>query len=304
MDEKKAPLLTVENVTVERPRELGERDLGLRNVSLEVQEKEVLVCAGESGSGKSLLTQLISGVISPSDKVISGSIEFESEDILRLNRRKNLLLRRNRIGVLVKDAHSQLNPNQKVRQWLRESSRLTLSKSESLRESDWSDYFYAVGIVEPERILEMLSVDLSSLMLKRLIVMKALMSGAKLLVCDEATSGLDRIAEAQFFELITSLRDEHGLSVVLAMNGLRGIKGVADRVAIFYEGGILECGTSSQVLERPEYLYSKEFRACSPRITHLPGALPMISREAIAEAEKVVHQNSTADIARRADAGS
>ncbi len=303
MNEKNPPLLTVSNVTVERPRELGERDLGLRNVSLELHEKEVLVCAGEKGSGKSLLAQLISGVISPSDKVISGSIEFESEDILRLNRRKNLLLRRNRIGVLVKDAHSQLNPNQKVRQWLRESSRLILPKVTLPGENDWSDYFYAVGIVEPERILEMWSVDLSSLMLKRLILMKALMSGAGLLVCDEATSGLDRIAEAQFFELITSLRDDHGLSVVLAMNGLRGIKGVADRVAIFYEGGVLECGTSSQILEQPKYLYSKEFRACSPRITHLPGALPMISREAIAEAEKIVHQNSTADIARRAEAG-
>jgi ABC-type dipeptide/oligopeptide/nickel transport system ATPase component len=242
MEENNQAILTVENVTVERPRELGERDLGLRNVSLSVYEKEVLVCAGESGSGKSLLTHLISGAISPSDKVISGSIVFESEDILRMNRRKSLHLRRNRVGVLVKEAHSQLNPNQRVRQWLRESSRLSRSKSDMPEENDWSDYFYAVGIVEPERILEMLSVDLSSLMLKRLIVMKALMSGASLLVCDEATSGLDRIAEAQFFALIASLRDDHGLSVVLAMNGLRGIKGVADRVAIFYEGGIIECG--------------------------------------------------------------
>ncbi|MEC5127541.1 ATP-binding cassette domain-containing protein [Verrucomicrobiales bacterium BCK34] len=299
MDERKKPILSVNNVTVERPRGLGERDLGLRNVSLELHEREILVCAGESGSGKSLLAQLISGVISPSDKVISGSIEFESEDILRLNRRRNLHLRRSRIGVLVKDAHSQLNPNQKVRQWLRESSRLTRSKGEG----DWSDYFYAVGIVEPERILEMFPADLSSLMLKRLILMKTLMSGAGLLVCDEATAGLDRIAEAQFFELIASLRDDYGLSVVLAMKGLRGIKGVADRVAIFYEGGILECGPSSQILERPKYQYSKEFRACSPRITHLPGALPMISREAIAEAEKVVHENSTADIARKAAEG-
>jgi ABC-type glutathione transport system ATPase component len=302
MDDRN-PIIKVENVTVERPRELGERDLGLRNVSLDVYPKEVLVCAGESGSGKSLLTHLISGVMSPLDKVISGSIEFESEDILRLNRRKKLLLRRNRIGVLVKNAHSQLNPNQKVRQWLRESSRFARPKTDTSGETGWSDYFYAVGIVEPERILEMLSVDLSSLMLKRLIVMKALMSGASLLVCDEATSGLDRIAEAQFFELITSLRNDHGLSVVLAMNGIRGIKGVADRVAIFYEGGILECGAASQVLDQPNYLYSKEFRACSPRITHLPGALPMISREAIAEAEKVVHQNSTADIARKAEQG-
>ena len=131
--------------------------------------------------------------------------------------------------------------------------------------------------------------------------MKALISGAKLLVCDGATSDLDRIAEAQFFDLIASLRDDFGISVILAMNGLRGIKGAADRVAIFYEGGILECGSSSQVLDRPQYLYSKEFRACTPRITHLPGELPMISREAIREAESIVHQNSTADIAKQAE---
>jgi ABC-type dipeptide/oligopeptide/nickel transport system ATPase component len=254
---------------------------------------EIFVLAGETGSGKSLLARLIVGAAGPQVKPLGGAILFEGRDLLRMRARDLQQVRRSSISMVTGDSIAQVNPDGCVRQWLRDCLRLTRRPRELASEKAWSDYFHSVGIVEPEEILSKPMGELSSMLLKRLLVMKAIISRSRLLICDEATSGLDRIAEAQFIELLCQIRGEFGLSILMTLGSLRGVERFADQVAVFYEGGILEAGPARELLESPQFAYTREFRACEPRLSDLPRELPTISREAAREAEEAIHEASS-----------
>ena len=293
MESEDTTLLEVKNVTVERPAGLGERRIGLRRVSMTLRSGEIVVLAGETGSGKSLLARLIVGAAGPQVKLIGGTILFEGEDLLRLKNRDLRQVRRGAISMVTGDAIGQLNPERSVRQWLRDCPRLARRSGEVASEKAWGDYFYSVGIIEPEPILPMPMGELTPMLVKRLLVMKAIISQSRLLICDEATTGLDRIAEAQFIELLSQVREEFGLSILMTLGSLRGVERFADQVVVFYEGGILESGPARSLLEAPRFNYTREFRACDPRLSDSPRELPTISRESAKEAEEAIHEASS-----------
>jgi ABC-type glutathione transport system ATPase component len=291
MDPDHQPLLEIKDLTVERPAELGERRIGLRRVSLAMERGEIVVLAGENGSGRSLLARLVAGAAGPQMKLLGGTLHFEGRDLLRMKRRDFAALRRGPVAMIPGEPDGQLNPDRTVRQWLRDFGRMAGGRSGGFPgEKDWSDYFYRVGIIEPERILPRTPGDLSPLIVKRLLVMRAVMAGARLLICDEVTAGLDRIAASQFLELLCQVRQETEAGILLTTGSLRGVERFADRVAVFFEGGILEAGPPTRILENPRFAYTSEFRACDPRLSDLPRELPSISREAVREAEEAVHE--------------
>lgn len=293
METREIPLLEVKNVTVERTTGLGEQRIGLRQVSFELHRGEVLVLAGETGSGKSLAGRLIAGVAGPTIKCLAGTIHFEGRDLLGLTPRALREVRRGPVAILPGDSGASLNPDRTVRQWLRDFSHMTSRQTELREEKTWSDYFYRVGILEPERILPQSSGDLSPLILKRLLVMRAIMVGARLLICDEATSGLDRIAATQFLELLRRIREETGMSLLLCTGSLRGVESYADHVAVFFDGAILECGRPARLFHEPRFAYTREFHACDHGLGDLSRELPVISREALREAEEAIHERAS-----------
>ncbi|MEM7601547.1 MAG: hypothetical protein AAF357_09050, partial [Verrucomicrobiota bacterium] len=187
------------------------------------------------------------------------------------------------------DPATAFNPNHTVERSLREFTRLLTKLSKESGGVDWNEAFYAVGIVEPERVLSRAISDLPLMLLQRLSLMRALLSRSKVIVCDEATASLDRVAEGQFIDLITQICEEREVTVILGMGRLRNAERFADRVFMFFEGGILESGTASDLLSHPSCRYTAEFLAASPRLSHSPHELPMISPEAIAEAEEKIH---------------
>ncbi|MEM9284180.1 MAG: hypothetical protein AAGA96_20370, partial [Verrucomicrobiota bacterium] len=184
----------------------------------------------------------------------------------------------------------QFNPDRTVGEMLREVVRVASISGEDPIDKDWSDYFYRVGIVEPERLLPKVLGELPDLTLRRLGLMRALMTHSKMIVLDHVVCALDRIAAEQFYELIRQLRDETGMAVLLFTGTLQGVEKFADRAAVLFDGGMLEIGDSESVIERPTFSYSRELLACSPRLTRGAGQLPLISREAIEEAEAQVHR--------------
>lgn len=292
METPASALLEVRELTVERPGNLEERDIGLRRVSVAVNAGELFVFAGEKGSGKSLLAQLIAGAAGPKMRVLGGSIRFEDKEVLTMSPRE---LRRHRAGpiTLISGGEGgQPNPDRTVRQWLQDCGRMWGTKA-GVGGGSGNDCFYTVGIIEPERILPLPMGELPMMVLKRLQVMKAVIAGSRLLICDGVTGGLDRIAEAQLIELLSQIREESGMAIIMTSGSLRGIDRFADRVAVFFEGGILESGPTREIMEAPRFAYTAEFRACEPRLTDYPRELPTISREAAREAEDAIHQSSS-----------
>ncbi|NRB75613.1 MAG: hypothetical protein HRU46_14720, partial [Verrucomicrobiales bacterium] len=167
-------------------------------------------------------------------------------------------------------------------------------------ESEWSDPFYRVGIVEPERVLLRRISELSHLMIRKLGLMRALLTQSQLLICDHALGSLDRVAAYQFVELLHQLGEESEMAVLMMSGSLRSVERFADRVAVFYEGGILEAGTTNDIIRAPKHLYTKEFLKCVPDLSTYPEELPAISREAIREAENSIHGREAADAAIQA----
>lgn len=286
------PLLVVENLSAERSSRAGEAAVALRGVSLEIAAGEVFVLGGESGSGKSLLVRLILGAPDPGVRIMGGSVRFEGEELLAKPDRERRAVRRHRMAFVGRAAEDVFNPERRVVDSLREFARFQRGKA-SRDERDWNDEFYSVGIIEPERVLAKRIGELPLLVVQKLALMRGLLSGARLFVCDESVSGLDRVAQNEFLDLVCQLRDGRGLSFVMAMGKLRGVDRYADRLAVFFDGGILEQGTAADIVRSPSYFYTKEFVACAPKLTDRPRAIAGVGRDAVREAEETIHGASS-----------
>ena len=297
---KEQPVIEIEALSVERSGRGVDHGIGLRNVSLQLKRGEVMVLAGEHGCGTSLLGSLILGGAEPGTRVMSGSILFEGEELIKARRSRKRQLRREEISYLSRNIEEQFNPNHTVRQCLRETAKLMGRNKPALPESEWSDPFYRVGIVEPERVLLRRISELSHLMIRKLGLMRALLTQSQLLICDHALGSLDRMAAYQFVELLHQLGEEAEMAVLMMSGSLRSVERFADRVAVFYEGGILEAGTTNDIIRAPKHLYTKEFLKCVPDLSTYPEELPAISREAIREAENSIHGREAADAAIQA----
>jgi ABC-type glutathione transport system ATPase component len=293
MEEKPTVFLKIDSLTVERSLGFGERGVALRGVSLEVEKNEIHVLGGEVGSGKSILCRLTLGALERHAKILSGSILVDGEDLLAMRNQARRAHRRRELGFIGRGPSEVFNLQRTVLQSLREFSRLSRMGDRVIDEKDWSDVFYSVGIIEPERILPRPIESLSLFMVQKVALMRTLISGAELLILDDATAGLDRVAENQFLELLAQLRESHGLTIVMATGNLRGVERFADHVSVFFEGGLLESRPAADLVRSPEMQYTREFLASSPKLSDRPRELPSISREAIQEAEKKIHGSNT-----------
>ncbi|MDF1659684.1 MAG: ATP-binding cassette domain-containing protein [Verrucomicrobiales bacterium] len=279
------PLIEVTDLTVEGASGIDSRSIRLRSVSLSVERGEIVVLGGEAGSGKSLLCECICGIMRRHLRVTNGSVRVGDRDAMARGSARLA----SQVSFLEREPKSAFNPHHTVERSLREFTRLLARVAKQPKDLDWNDAFYAVGIVEPERVLSLVIDDLPLMMLQRLALMRALMSSSKVIVCDEATISLDRVAESQFIDLITQIREERDITFVLAMGRLRNAERFADRIVMFFEGGILESGAASDLVSKPSCRYTAEFLETSPKLTHSPHALPTISLEAITEAEEIIH---------------
>lgn len=185
------------------------------------------------------------------------------------------------------------HPQRSVHQNLRDFVFARELPVESLAASDLHEKLYRVGCIEPETFLLRRMVELTSLELARLILLRVLLSGAGLFLCDGLLPGLDRAARRPFLGLLADLQREEGLTIVLTTGRLGDVYALADRVAVFFEGGILESGDAHDIVRRPRFRYTQEFLNCSPSLSDLPRELEGISREAVSEAEEAIHAEMT-----------
>lgn len=288
MNTNDAPLFEAKDLTVEIPGGLGERHIGLRRVSLAVAPREIVVLVGESGSGKSLFARIAAGCADPRMKILSGSIAYDGTPLPRNGQRRLLMLRRGPLTVIAPLATAPPDPVRTVRRWLRDCRRLAGKNGRQ-----WGDCFFSAGLHEPEQLLPRRLGDLSPIVLKRLAVARALILGSRLLVVEDPGADLDPPGEVSFYELLARVREEFGVAVLLSTGSLRQVERLADRLFIFFEGGILEQGRPVDLLNSPRFRYTRELRACEAGVNDLPRDLPTISREAAREAEAHVHQVSS-----------
>lgn len=293
MEETTSPLLSLHGLTVERRELFGDSQIGLRNVSLEINRGEVLAVAGETGCGKSLLSRAIFRCLSPDTRVIRGSIFLDGRDLLSLTSKQMRDVRRKRIAFIDSDIRNQLSPSTTVEQHLWDTIELADRVNELGDEREWNTIFYEVGIVEPESVMIRKCRELSPLMIQRVMLMTAIFSGAELIVCDDPTSELDAVAETQFFEVLNQVKTERQLGVLLTLSHLSCLEKIAERACILYAGGILETGPVSEILSHPSTEYTREFFAASPHLERRRSRLSTVSGDTAADAERLIHEKAS-----------
>jgi len=232
----------------------------LRGLDLDVKRGEVMGFVGGSGTGKSVLTRAILGLVTKS----AGQIQVLGQDLDALAPRERQAVER-RCGVLFQQGalFSGLTVLQNVQAPMREY----LSLSQKLMDELARMKIAMVGLA-PDAA-EKFPSELSGGMIKRAALARALALDPDILFLDEPTSGLDPIGAAEFDDLIATLQKTLGLTVFMVTHDLDSLYSICDRIAALAEGKVIAAGTVAQMLasEHPwlrAYFHGKRARRLAP----------------------------------------
>ena len=210
----------------------------LHDVSVSMQEGEVLAIAGESGSGKSTLARAIVGI----NKDYTGEIvqKYGSPQMV------------------FQDPYSSLNPAKKIG-WLLEEP-LRVDKTRDWTKEEIADRVKEVmeDIELPLNMLDRFPAQLSGGQRQRVCIGIALMRSPKLLIADEPVSALDVTIQAQILELLENLHKKHGISIIFISHDLRVVYKISDHVMIMKDGRVVEYGETKKLYRNPQADYTKQ----------------------------------------------
>jgi ABC-type glutathione transport system ATPase component len=214
------------------------------DVGFEIQLGQTLALVGASGSGKSTVARCVTHLEQPD----SGEIWFAGRDIAHLSNRELLPLRMD-IQMIFQDAVTSLNPRFSAAEAVEEPLRIR-GRSRSERRAVAEAVIKEVAL--SPAWLDRSVMDFSGGQRQRLAIARALTTQPKLLVLDEAFSGLDLPTQAQIANLLMGLQAAHALSYLLISHDLALVAGMADVVAVMARGRIVEQGRALNLINYPQ----------------------------------------------------
>jgi peptide/nickel transport system ATP-binding protein len=256
-------LLEVQNLSVDFHTRNGNVH-AVRNVSWHIDAGETLAIIGESGSGKSVSTSAIMGLIDmPPGVIKSGKIWYEGDDLLTISEARRRTVNGRKIGMVFQDTLAALNPVYTIGWQVAETFRshglhgvaadrkaLELLERVGLRNAPqrFSDYPHQFSGGQRQRIMIAMAIALKP----------------NLLIADEPTTALDVTVQARILALLKDLQKETGMGLLLITHDLGVVSGVADRIAVMNGGEIVETGTVQKILEAPAHPYTRKLLNAVP----------------------------------------
>lgn len=231
----------------------------VQGVSLSVEQGQVVGIVGESGSGKSSLARVAVGVTPPA----AGRVLFRGRDLAELRRDRPLAAARC-VQMVFQDAGGALDPRQSAGAALEEVLRLHGAADDAEIDRRVGTLLESVGLSDVYRTR--LPHELSGGQRQRLGVARALAVEPEVLILDEPVSALDVSVQAQILRLLEDLRNRFHLSIVLIAHDLAVVRNVCDRVAVMFQGRIVEESDTTAVFDRPLHPYTVDLLGAVPRI--------------------------------------
>jgi peptide/nickel transport system ATP-binding protein len=219
----------------------------LDGVSIELGESERLAVIGESGSGKTTLALAVAGLLA-STAIVSGSIEWPGLGHAAFNGRD--------IGFVFQDPGASLDPVMRVGRQIAEVVHEHRGVGWRRAQDIAVELIARVSLREPKRIAEAWPHQLSGGQKQRIAIAAAIAAGPKLLIADEPTSALDTIVQAEIVKLIDRLVQEDGMSLIFISHDIALASTIADRVAVFRAGRLVEIGGTDDILAQPREAYT------------------------------------------------
>ncbi len=226
----------------------------LDDVSLAIHRGETLGLVGESGSGKTTLGRSLLNL----ETLTQGNIFFEEQDLTTLSKseRKSIY---QKMQIIFQDPYSALNPRMTALELVMEP---LLNESKATAKDKAEQILARVGITGDA--LHKLPRAFSGGQRQRIGIARAVVNQPEFILCDEPTSALDVSIQAQIIQLLLTLQKDFGLSYLFISHDLSVIRHISDRIAVMYQGKLVELAPTQRLFEAPQHPYTKKLLAAAP----------------------------------------
>ncbi|MEC5182590.1 peptide/nickel transport system ATP-binding protein [Cryobacterium sp. MP_3.1] len=240
-------------------------------VTLSVRRGEVLAIVGESGSGKTVTAKTILGLL-PETAVSEGAVILTSRDgasennVIALSRQRLRQVRGTDVSMVFQEPSTALNPVYTVGWQIMEGIRAhgTVSRADARKKA--IEILGRVGIPDPEVRVNYYPHQFSGGQKQRVVIAMALVLEPGLIVADEPTTALDVTVQAEILDLLRRCRDEFGTAIVLITHNMGVVADLADRVAVMYQGKVVEEADAQTLFSSPQDPYTQKLLAAVPYV--------------------------------------
>jgi oligopeptide/dipeptide ABC transporter ATP-binding protein len=258
-------LLEVRGLEIAFPAGAGELSV-VAGAHLEIGRGEIVGLVGESGSGKSLTALAVLGLVPAPGRIRAGSIRFDGRELVGLSERELRPLRGGRIGLIFQEPSAALNPVLTIGTQIVEAIRAHREVSRREARERARELLALLAVPDPARRLGEYPHQLSGGQRQRALAAIALAAGPELLIADEPTTALDVTVQAQVLELLTRLRRELGLAILLITHDLAVVAETCDRAIVMYAGRPVEAAPVGTLFDTPAHPYTRALLASLPRL--------------------------------------
>lgn len=261
-------LLEVRDYTVSFVSAGGSRSV-VKNISFSLDRGEVVGLVGESGSGKTVTARSLLGLLPENGAVTAGGAWLDGTALSGLGNDGFRGIRGRRIGLVSQEPMVALDPMFRIGTQLIEVISYVSDISRDKRSEYAIELLDAVGIRHAEQTMKKFPHELSGGMLQRVAIAMALAGEPELLIADEPTTALDVTVQAGILDLLRSLKESRGLTVLLVTHDLAVVADVCDRAIVMSQGTIVEQGTVDDIFYNSKSDYTKELIRCTPSLVAL-----------------------------------
>ncbi len=260
----------------------------IHDVSFELAENEILGIVGESGSGKSVTSLAIMGLLAKKNSFVTGTLEFQGQNILNLKEKEFQKLRGNQISMIFQEPMSALNPSLTCGFQVAEILKNHTSLSSSEVKKETIQLFEKVKLPRPKEMYNSYPHQISGGQMQRVMIAMAIACKPKLLIADEPTTALDVTVQKEILLLLKELQKETEMSLIFISHDLSLVSEIADRVLVMYKGDLVEEGTVTQIFKFPKAAYTKALLASRPTLGERLVKLPTIASLADNSFKKII----------------
>lgn len=272
----KKKLLHIKNLSISFGSKKEQAEV-IHDISFDINENEIVGIVGESGSGKSVTSLAVMGLLPKKTSFVTGTIDFQEQNILHLKEKEFQKLRGNDISMIFQEPMSALNPSLTCGFQVAEILRNHTSLSSSKVKKETIQLFDKVKLPRPNEIYNSYPHQISGGQMQRVMIAMAIACKPKLLIADEPTTALDVTVQKEILLLLKDLQKETGMSLLFISHDLSLVSEIVDRVLVIYKGDLVEEGTVTQIFKFPKAGYTKALLASRPTLGERLVKLPTIA---------------------------
>lgn len=255
----------------------------INNISLHVDEGEMVALVGESGCGKTMTAMASIGLNPADSKITAGSMDSNGCNLLGLSEKEWEKRRGKETAMIFQEPMTALNPLIHIGKQIAENARTHGADAREAKARALK-MMKMVGLPDVERLYNNYPCQLSGGMRQRVMIAMALINNPDLLIADEPTTALDVTIQAQIMELLREMNEKTNTAVMLISHDLGVVRNMCSRIYVMYAGSIVESGTIDEVFDNPLHPYTVGLINSVPDVskkdtplTSIPGVVPPLS---------------------------